>query len=247
MEAYKVDELLLYRGNDITINDKIKIHIPTLDEICQYGEQDYYGMLYNITSVGADLKWQLDKIGIDYTKISDFELFYSLLSKQYSKDKTYIIFGELDWTKFEHGINTTNDETVMYDQENNIIIDEYTYNLIMSYLRNIHNLKRNSQIPANETTKRMLIEDAYEEYIVHKKKEYHSPLLPLISAMVNSSGFKYNYNDVWSLKINIFMDCVRRIAKIQNAQLLLQSGYSGYGIDLKKIEQKQLDWTGELD
>jgi len=247
MEAYKVDELLLYRGEDIVINDKIKLHIPTLDEICKYGEQAYYSMVYNFTSVGADLKWQLDKIGVDYTKINDFELFYTLLSKQYSKEKTFILFGELDWMNFEHGTNTANQEALMYDRKNNIIVDEYTYNLIMSYLRNIHNLKRNSQLPANETTKKILIEDAYDEYLANKTTEYHSQLLPLISAMTNSSGFKYNHNNVWALKINVFMDCVKRIAKIQNSRLLLQSGYSGYGIDLKKIDQKQLDWTGELD
>ena len=49
------------------------------------------------------------------------------------------------------------------------------------------------------------------------------------------------------MKINAFMDSVKRIGKIKNAQLLLQSGYSGFGVNLKEINNKQLDWLGELD
>ena len=43
------------------------------------------------------------------------------------------------------------------------------------------------------------------------------------------------------------MDSVKRITKIKNANLLLQSGYSGFGINLKDVDKKQLNWLGELD
>ena len=49
------------------------------------------------------------------------------------------------------------------------------------------------------------------------------------------------------MKINAFMDSVKRIGKIKNADLLLQSGYSGFGVNLKEIDNKQLDWLGELE
>ena len=42
------------------------------------------------------------------------------------------------------------------------------------------------------------------------------------------------------------MDAVQRIEKIKNANLLMQSGYSGFGIDLKKIDRESLNWMGEL-
>ena len=99
----------------------------------------------------------------------------------------------------------------------------------------------------NNSTKIILIEDAMDELIANKNKEYHSNLKNLISTMVNSSGFKYNHTDVWDLKINAFMDSVKRIGKIKNAELLLQSGYSGFGISLKDINKKELDWLGELE
>ena len=65
--------------------------------------------------------------------------------------------------------------------------------------------------------------------------------------MINIEGFKYNHTQVWDMKINAFMDSVKRIGKIKNADLLLQSGYSGFGVNLKEVSQKQLDWLGELD
>jgi len=43
------------------------------------------------------------------------------------------------------------------------------------------------------------------------------------------------------------MDSVKRISKIKDSNLLLQSGYSGYGINLKDVDKKQLDWLGELE
>ena len=89
--------------------------------------------------------------------------------------------------------------------------------------------------------------DAKEELDRNRSKEYHSKLKNLISAMVNSEGFKYNHSQVWDMKINAFMDSVKRISKIKNSDLLLQSGYSGYGVNLKEVDKNQLDWIGELD
>jgi hypothetical protein len=285
------DELLIYKGQDYKISDGITIHQPNLDEISRYGEREYYQMIYSLTSVGADLKWQLSEIGVDYTKISDFELFYGLLIKGYTKEQTSIIFGDLDFTKFESYINQLNDEIVLaqvvenekeikyketvikklnkfqkllykifklettYEVEKikievekqEIIMDSYTYLLIVEYLRKMHGLKRNNQLPANESTKQILIDDAKDEYLLNKDKEYHSQLLNLISSMVNSEGFKYNHDEVWKLKIYAFMDSVKRISKIKYADLLLQSGYSGYGINFKDIDKKQIDWLGELN
>ena len=99
----------------------------------------------------------------------------------------------------------------------------------------------------NNSTKQILIEDARDEMLANQNKKYKSRLKNLISTMVNSEGFKYDHSQVWDMKINAFMDSVKRISKIKTANLLLQSGYSGFGINLKDISKKQLDWQGELD
>ena len=294
------DELKIYRGEDYVVSNYIKIHQPTLDEICDYGEREYYSMIYNITATPQSLKVQLWDMGIDYTTITPFELFYNILYKAYPKEKTSIIFGDLDFTKFQV-MQRKDDESILLYQEvpvgdiynakhelvyhfsnlldasrfvgcevddlieelsksnkyNNfifsnmqlesIIIDEFTYNVIMDYLRQVHIIHKDEKMPANNTTKMILIEDDREEYEKNKNKEYHSQLKNMVSAMINSEGFKYNHSEVWNMKINAFMDSVKRISKIKNADLLLQSGYSGFGVNLKEVSNKQIDWLGELD
>lgn len=237
----------IYRGEDFIVSEHIIIHQASLGEICDYGEREYYSMVYNLTSTPQTLKAKLWDIGIDYTKITPYELFCSILYKSYSQEKTSILFGALDFTKFQIVQRKDNGSIILWQvvDDHDVVIDEYTYNVIMNYLRQVHNITKDEKRPANESTKMILIEDARDEY--ERNKEYHSQLKNLISSMINSEGFKYNHSQIWDMKINAFMDSVRRISKIKNADLLLQSGYSGFGVNLKEINKKQLDWLGELN
>lgn len=245
------DELKIYQGYGIKINNFVTIRQPTLGEICSYGEGRYYSMIHTLCSVGADLKWQLDDIGIDYTKISDYELFYSVLSKGYSTEDTKILFGNIiDFSKMKVMFNKELQENVLvqfFDDGNLLQIDKYVYSAIVDVLRKIHKIKRNDEQPGNEATRRILIEDAKEEYEENKGKPAKPYLLPLISSMVNSEGFKRNDITVFDMKIYPFMDSILRISKIKNSDLLLTSGYSGFGINLKDINKETINWMGELN
>lgn len=299
-QYYRNDELKIYRGEDFVISKHIILHQATLNEICDYGERDYYSMVYNFTATPQSLKVQLWDMGIDYTEITPYQLFYQLLYRVYPQEKTSIIFGDLDFARFQV-MQRKDDESIYLYQEvpvgdiynleyefvyhfsnlldasrfvgcevdelieelsksnryndfifdnvqfEPVIIDEYTYNMIVDYICKSHFIERDLKRPANNSTKMVLIEDAREEIERNKNKEYHSQLKNLISSMINSEGFKYNHDQVWDMKVNAFMDSVKRIGKIKNAQLLLQSGYSGFGVNLKEIDNKQLDWLGELD
>ena len=248
-QYYRNDELKIYRGEDFVVSKHIILHQPTLNEICDYGERDYYSMIYNFTATPQSLKVQLWDMEIDYTEITPYQLFYQLLYRMYPQEKTSIIFGDLDFSRFQV-MQRKDDESILLYQEidgESVIIDEYTYNIIIDYLCKSHFIERDLKIPMTKSAKMILIEDAREEMEANKNKEYHSTLINLISAMINSEGFKYNHSQVWDMKINAFMDSVKRIGKIKNAQLLLQSGYSGFGVNLKEINNKQLDWLGELD
>lgn len=243
------DELKIYRGEDFVVSDYIVIHQPSLAEICDYGERDYYNMIYQLTSTPQSMKSQLWDMGVDYTEITPYQLFYNLLYKIYPQEQTSIVFGDLDLTKFQV-MQRKDDESIVLCQsidDNLVVIDEFTYNMIVDYLREVHNIEKDERIPANESTKMILIDDDRDAIEINKRKEYHSQLKNLISSMVNCEGFKYNHAQVWDMKINAFMDSVKRISKIKNAHLLLQSGYSGFGISLKDIDKKQLNWLGELD
>ena len=246
-----IDELKIYRGNDYYINEYISIRQPTIGEICEYGEKDYYSMIYTLCSVGADMKWQLDSIGVDYSIVPDFELFYSVLCRGYTKEQTSILFGDvLDFSAMKVKYNNKLEENVLiqfFEDGSYIQIDKYVYSSIVSVLRKMHRMKRNDEIPGNEATRKILIEDAREEYAENKDKPSKPYLLNLVSAMVNSEGFKRNDVTVFDMKIYAFMDSVARIGKIKNSELILQSGYSGFGIDLKKIDKEETNWLGELN
>lgn len=245
------DELQIYGGNSYKINDDISIRQPTLGEIRDYGEKKYFGMIHTLCSVGADLKWQLDNMGIDYTKVSDYELFCSVLCRRYTKEDTKILFGDvLDFSQMtiQHQNNIEDNILIQFvDPEKQIVIDRFVYSSIVNILRKIHKFKRNDEMPGNELTRQILIDDARDEYEQSKDKQSGSYLLPLISTMVNSEGFKRDDTTIFDMKMRAFMDSVARISKIKNAELLLQSGYSGFGVDLKKIDKETLNFMGELD
>lgn len=246
------DALRLYRGADFMVAKHITLHQPTLAEICDYGEQEYFSMLHQLTATPQSMKFQLWDMGIDYTAITPYQLFLSVLYPLFSRERTAILLNDLDLTQFQVARQTEDGPPVLYqavgagESYREIWLDEPTYERLMGYLRKIHFLEKDEKLPANESTKMVLIEDAREEFLRNKDKPPISQLQNLISAMVNSEGFKYNHTQVWDMKINAFMDSVKRISKIKNAGLLLQSGYSGYGINLKSIDKKQLDWSGEL-
>lgn len=110
MENVFIDRLNLYRGKPFEVCNGIIIHIPTLDEICKYGEIKYYSMIHMLCSVGIDLCWQLEDVGIPFDEISDYKLFCEILRKQYTMEDTKILFGEkLDFSKMSVYTNHKNE------------------------------------------------------------------------------------------------------------------------------------------
>lgn len=275
---FDVDDLKIYRGSDIRITDKIVVIQPTIDQIIEFGEKRYFSAVHTLTSVGADLKWQLwDYFGIDYTTIDDFELFKLAIYKTLSsKKKIYnelmahreeyeeqlkniskeeltdmlvnpisLILKDIDFADFEEYESDKSLETILYDKEHDITIDRLVYTRIVDAVRKIHGFKRNNQIPANEITKMDLIEDARDEAMMASQKPYKSVLKPLISALAVKTG-QLGSENIWNTKINMFFDAIKRINKIQDAELLLQGAYSGFP-SLKGVDKSRLDWTGDLN
>ena len=192
------DELKIYRGEDFVVSDHIVIHQPTLSEICDYGERNYYNMIYQLTSTPQSMKSKLWDIGIDYTEITPYQLFYNFLYKIYPQEQTSIIFGDLDLTNFQV-MQRKDDKSIalcQYIDNDLVIIDEFTYNMIVDYLRAVHNIEKDERMPANESTKMILIEDDRDAIEINQRKEYHSQLKNLISSMINCEGFKYNHSQV---------------------------------------------------
>lgn len=84
---YELDELKVYRGEDIQINKSIVVTQHSIDDIRIYGERQYFQAVHTLTSVGADLKWQLWDMGIDYTTIDDYDLFIQYICRMVSSGR----------------------------------------------------------------------------------------------------------------------------------------------------------------
>lgn len=155
-----------------------------------------------------------------------------------------LILKDIDLADFEEYQSDKNDETILYDKEHDITIDRLVYSRIVDAVRKIHGFKRNNEIPANESTKMIFIDDAREDAIIAAQKPYKSVLQPLISALAVKTGQLGN-DSIWNTKIYMFFDSIKRINKIQDATLLLQGAYSGFA-SLKGIDKTRLDWAGEI-
>lgn len=273
---FEVDELKIYRGMDIPITDKIIVTQPTLGQIEEFGEKKYFQAVRNLTSVGADLKWQLwDYFNIDYTTIEDYDLFIKLIHPMVSSRKNFyeelkdnpeyeeqflkltdeekeemlinplsLVLKDIDLADFEAYEDHQKKQIILYNKEKDIVIDRFIYARMMDIVREMHGFKRNNQIPANERTKMDLIEDARDEARLASQQPYKSILKPLISALSAKCG-QCGDDRVWNMPINMFFDSIKRILKIQDAELLLQGAYSGFA-SLKGIDKSRLDWTGDL-
>lgn len=155
-----------------------------------------------------------------------------------------LVLKDIDFADFEEYESDKNPETVLYDKEHDITIDRYVYAKIVDAVRKIHGFKRNNQMPANEITKMFLIDEAREEYLMASQKPYKSILMPLISSLAVKTG-QLGGESIWNTKVNMFFDAIKRINKIQDAELLLQGAYSGFA-SLKNIDKERLNWAGDI-
>ena len=81
---------LLYK-TEYKINEFIQVRIPTVGDVLDH-EDDYYSMVSMLTAMPIDMMVQLDDIGIDFTKINEYELFILMFNALRGKD-TSLIFG----------------------------------------------------------------------------------------------------------------------------------------------------------
>lgn len=221
------------------VNDSISIVIPTVGQIIE-DESAYYGLITAITATPADFMVQLDDIGVDFAKISSFELFL-MLFKEIKKSDTSLVFGDLDLSKFETAINQQNGNVVLIDQENNIVIDRAIHDQICRVIRKINHLEKNDRKPANEEAKKYMIERARIKQRRAARRPYKSQLEDLIIALVNTEQYKYGYEGTLDLTIYQFNASVYQIVKKINYDNTMIGCYAGT-INAKELSQDQLNW-----
>ena len=97
---FEYDELKMYYGYHYWVTDKIQILQPTLGDIIEFGDTKFYSIVSTLCANTTSLRLQLWEMGIDWTKISDYELFIKLIGG-FTPEDTFLIFGDLNLSWFK--------------------------------------------------------------------------------------------------------------------------------------------------
>lgn len=239
----EMDELSLYFGEPYRINDYITISLPKVGDVVRYGEREYYHMVQTITAIPSDMKSQLWDMGLDWTSLTDFQLFM-MMAPTLPKSKTKIIFGDLDFQAMRPFENKVNDTIVLRNPETGEVIDELAYGKIAAYLCTAHGFKKKVEKAANEFTKKFMIEEDRQKIKHNSKQPYKSFLRQIISAVKCRMGYSLDY--IKNMGLYELTDDLDRLNIIVQSDALLKGSYSGM-VDTSKIPKKNFDWTRAVE
>ena len=239
----EIDDLTVWMGEPYIINDKIKVLQPIIRDILNFGEREYFSVVQTLCSTSSNMKSQLADNGIDWETVEDFQMFM-MLAPSLNIEKTRLVLGDIDLSKFKIFQNKENDEVVMADTENNIVIDRLIYMRIVEYLRKVHGLTRAHDVTKSKFVHDMAIEMEREEVETNAKKPYKSFLWPLISSIKARQGYTKQY--VLDMQIYELIHEINRLQIIVQSDALLQGSYSGM-VDTKKLPKEQFNWMRDIE
>lgn len=224
--------------SSVDILPNLSIRIPTVGEILD-DEQNYYSIISALTASPFQYMVQLDDMNIDFTTISDFDLF-KILFTVYAKSDMSILFGNLNVSDFI--VTTKNNQEFIYSQKNDIEINENVYNNLVNTIRKINLLDKVKFKPGNEAARKYLLKKERRKQKLNSKKEYELYLEKLVIALVNTCEFPYNYESCMNLSIYKFNQSFKQIQHKITFDKTMIGIYAGT-VDTTKLSNKDaLSW-----
>ena len=242
----------MYFGEPYQLTDKITIIQPTIQDIIDYGESEFFEMLNVFIGNTTSYRLPLWKMGVDWNKITDYQLF-TILIRNIQEGSTDVLFADpINFSGFEvytvnKGDESENSEPILtlYNQKQDIEISEDTYLKLAFYIRTMFNIFPKVEKAKGKFTKESIIEEEEMNLEANRDKESPSVLLPLISSCLNHPGFKYKKNELRDVGIVEFMDSVQRLQIYESTTALLKGMYSGM-IDVKGIDKEEFNFMRDL-
>jgi hypothetical protein len=242
-DLINVDPLKLYFGDPYVINQYITIYQPTIGDIIEYGEREYFSMINTITAIPSEMKSSLWDSGIDWNKITDFQLFI-MISQSLSQKQTKIVLGDIDLQRMKPVENLQNGEPVLRDSVTGAIIDELAYKTISAYLCKLHNITKKVEKAGNKFTKQVLIDEDRQKREYAAKQPYKSFLMPLVSSIKVRQSYTRDY--IRNMGLYEFFDDVNRSQILVNTDALIYGSYSGM-VDTSKIKKTEFNWLRSIE
>ena len=230
----------LLKMSSVEITPKLSVRIPTVGEILE-DEDKYYGIVSSLTASPFQYMVQLDDMGIDFTSITDYELFI-MLFPLYCKSDLSILFGNLKTSDFDVYMNKENNSKFLYSPSNNIIIDELIYNDLTDVIRKINLFEKDKSKPGNESARKYLLDKERKKQKRNAKKKREPYLEKLVIALVNTSEFPYDYDSCMELSIYKFNQSFKQIQHKIAFDNTMVGVYAGTVDTSKMINKDILSW-----
>ena len=244
---FEFDSLKIYFGNDYTTKNGILIRQPTLGEIIDVGEKVFYENLNIFISNPTTFRLPLWNMGIDWCRITDFELF-CILYQNINSDVCKLFLPECpisEYKLFTEKVDEDTEDVVLYHQETNSIIRNIDYLEISQYLRTMFNIFPKVEYAKGKSTREAIIWEDEQNARRKDDKKVKSTLQPLVSACLNHPGFKYKKSELKDVGICEFMDSVNRLQVYENTVALLRGSMSGF-VDTSKISKDNFNFMRDL-
>lgn len=224
----------------VEILPNFSVRIPTVREILE-NEEMYYSIVSSLTATPFQYMVQLDDMGIDYTEVTDFELF-KILFLMYTKSDLSILFGNLKTSDFNLYLNQQDNQKIIYSPSNNIIINETVYNDLADTIRKINLFEKVKSKPGNESARKYLLEKERKKQKRNAKKQNEPYLENMVIALVNTNEFPYNYDTCMDLSIYKFNQSFKQIQHKIAFDNTMIGVYAGT-VDTSKLNNKDtLSW-----
>ena len=259
MSEMKFDRLKMYFGKPFEPGNGITVFIPTIGDILELSQSDmsFYQSLYVWVGNPTMYRLALWDEGIDWNKISDYQLFTSLI-RSGDPDANKLLFGDLDLNGFlqytktylvkdNNGDEIEKTEFTLYNKDFDIEISEDCYKLISEYLKAAFDIYPKVEKAKGRATKEAIIEEERMNILAKEKSgdKPSSVLLPLISACINHPGFKYDLEGLKNVNFVQFMDSVQRLQVYENSRALLSGSMSGF-CDMSKVPKDEFNFMRDL-
>ena len=217
----------------------LSIKQPTLKEVLLFGEKRYFTMVHSLTSEPFDMPYYLDQMGIDFEKITPFELFCVLIMGISPQD-TKILFGDLNFTEFR--VVQRDMDIVLINKEGNII-DAGIREVIAETLRRMHCMPKNEVTSCyNSFAHKLLIKKQKRDIEQAQKRAEMFGEKSEIAALVSSLACEWHsYDAVMNLTISQFFDATIRSGYKENAESLLAALRAG-ALRSGSYNSKELNW-----
>lgn len=242
-----IDELKhVIGGEKYVVNEYISVYNPTVYEVQDFGEDLYYGVLNFFIRKPYDVAVELYDANIDYQTITDFDLFYEVANKL-PVELTCILFGKVNFTDFVQAVNNENGFKCLVNKyDSDFRIDEVIFTKIVSYLRYVYFVSEKVEFDVgNSMAKEFLISRMRRK----KKKQIKdfqsgkikkkSELSNMIMFCVNNKNFKYDYNSVMKLNLNLLYESYYYILYGNERDHVMSGVYHGT-IDTAKMKDKSI-------